>query len=232
MDWLKHGSRITELFKKYRYGILIVLLGILLMCLPGGKKVIVKAVAVNGYGKVSNVMEREYKINIPFKRYFNESDVFSDFEIMETTRDAFIKKYGSPLEEVAIEDTAVSGAKVKLTYSWGEARFCTTEKGQMIYYLDTVSTSASGPRKTKIGMAETEVTEKFRDMGQTYDQNGDRSIYFDEAEGFAKLYHLDDIHDRLDYSYYRVDGGTVKLSYHLENGKVVRMTMGCSYTKQ
>ena len=38
MDWLKHGSRITELFKKYRYGILIVLLGILLMCLPGGKK--------------------------------------------------------------------------------------------------------------------------------------------------------------------------------------------------
>lgn len=200
--------------------------------LPGGKKVIVKAVAVNGYGKVSNVMEREYKINISFKRYFNESDVFSDFTIMETSRDAFVKKHGSPLEETAIEDTAVSGTKVKLAYSWGEARFCMTDKGQVLYYLDTVSTSAVGPRKTKIGMAEKEVTEKFRDMGQTYDQNGDRSIYYDDAEGFAKLYHLDDTHDRLDYSYYRTDNGTVKLSYHLENGKVVRMTMRCAYEKQ
>ncbi|MBE5782106.1 MAG: zinc-ribbon domain-containing protein [Clostridiales bacterium] len=199
--------------------------------LPGGKKVIVKAVAVNGYGKVSNVMEREYKINISFKRYFNEADEFTGFSIMETSMDAFVKKYGNPLEETPIEDTLVSGTKMKLTYSWGEARFSMTEAGYVIYYLDTVSTSAVGPRKTKIGMAEKEITEKFRDMGQTYDQNGDRSIYYDEAEGFAKLYHLDDTHDRLDYSYYRTDNGTVKISYHLEKGKVVRMTMSCSYEK-
>ena len=38
MDQLKIRSKAAELFKKYRYGILIVLLGIALMCLPGGKK--------------------------------------------------------------------------------------------------------------------------------------------------------------------------------------------------
>ena len=38
MDWVNIRSRMTELFKKYRYAILIVLLWIGLMCLPGGKK--------------------------------------------------------------------------------------------------------------------------------------------------------------------------------------------------
>lgn len=38
MDQLNIRSKAAELFKKYRYGILIVLLGIALMCLPGGKK--------------------------------------------------------------------------------------------------------------------------------------------------------------------------------------------------
>ena len=34
MDWVNIRNRASELFKKYRYGILIVLLGIVLMCLP------------------------------------------------------------------------------------------------------------------------------------------------------------------------------------------------------
>ena len=34
MDWLSIRSRAGELFQKYRYGILIVLLGVALMCLP------------------------------------------------------------------------------------------------------------------------------------------------------------------------------------------------------
>ena len=38
MDQLDIPGKIKELYKKYRYGILIVLLGILLMCLPTGEK--------------------------------------------------------------------------------------------------------------------------------------------------------------------------------------------------
>lgn len=197
--------------------------------LPGGKSVIVKAVAVNGYGKVSNVMERQYKINIPFKLYFNDSDEFSDFTLMTTTRNAFVKKYGAPLEEIEIEDATVSGNAIKLSYSWGEARFCMTAADYVLYSVETTSSSMVGPRKTKVGMEETAVTEKFRDMGQTYDQNGDRSLYYDEAEGYGKLYHLDSISDRIDYIRYRDDNGTITLSYHLEKGKVTKMTMRCSY---
>lgn len=196
--------------------------------LPGGR-VKVKAVAVNGYGKVSNVMEREYKIGISFKKYFNDADEFSDFTLMKTTRDAFVKKYGTPVEETEIEDSTVAGEAVKLSYSWGEACFFYSESGMVLYAVTTNSASMTGPRKTKVGMSETDVTEKFRDMGQTYDQNGDRSIYYDEKEGYAKLYHLDSSTDRLDYVRYRTDNGTVTLSYFLENGKVVQLSMRCSY---
>ena len=38
MDWVSIRSRLTELFKKYRYAVMIVLLGVVLMCLPSGKK--------------------------------------------------------------------------------------------------------------------------------------------------------------------------------------------------
>ena len=38
MDQLNIRERVTELYKKYRYGILIVLLGIALMCLPSRNK--------------------------------------------------------------------------------------------------------------------------------------------------------------------------------------------------
>lgn len=197
--------------------------------LPGGKAVVLKAVAVNGYGKVSNVMERQYQINIPFKRYFNSSDEFSDFTLMTTTRDAFVRKYGNPIEEVEIEDATVTGNAVKLNYSWGEARFKMTEKGYVIYAIETTSTSMTGPRKTRVGMKESAVTELYRDMGQTYDQNGDRSLYYDESQGFGKLYHLDSVNDRIDYVYYRTDTGTVTLSFYLENGTVTKIGMKCSY---
>ena len=38
MDQVNIRERFTELYKKYRYGILIVLLGIILMCLPSREK--------------------------------------------------------------------------------------------------------------------------------------------------------------------------------------------------
>lgn len=38
MDQLNIRRRITELYEKYRFGVLIVLLGIVLMCIPFGKK--------------------------------------------------------------------------------------------------------------------------------------------------------------------------------------------------
>lgn len=197
--------------------------------LPLGKST-VKAIAVNGYGKASNVMERTYNIKLAFKLYFSDSDEFNDFTIMVTSRDAFVRKFGSPLSENAVEDDSVPGSSILLTYEWGEARFYLTEKGYILYALETASPSMTGPRKTKIGMSETEITEKFRDMQQEHNQDGSRSIYYDaQNKKYAMMYHLDASSDRIDYIYYRTDNGKVTLSYSLENSRVTKMGIKCSF---
>ncbi len=195
--------------------------------LPGGKTVFIKAVAVNKFGKVSNEMSVQVQINIGFKNYFKLGDEFNDFTLMTTTRDAFTKKYGSPLSEKEVEDDAMPDTCVSLQYSWGEARFYIGEKGYILYYISTTSSSMSAPRKTKVGMKEKDLTALFRDMGQLNDQNGDRSLYFDEsANSFGKLYRLDDINDRISYSYKRTDGAITTLTYYMENDTVARIEMG------
>lgn len=196
--------------------------------LPAGSSTL-KAVAVNGYGKVSNVLERTYKINVPFKKYFNEKDTFPDFELLKTTRDAFVRKFGTPKSEQEIEDYTITGHSYQLDYNWGYAKFVSSDAGPVIYAFETNNSSVSGPRKTRIGMAEKDLVELYRDMGQAHDQNGDRSIYFSKNEGYAKKYHLDDTHDRIDYVYFRQDNGAVTLSYHMENGKVKKMAVKCAY---
>ena len=197
--------------------------------LPAGKS-LVKAVAVNGYGKVSNVMERDYQVKIAFKHYFNDSDHFSDFTILTTTRDDFVRRFGTPRQETEIVEETINSDCVKLTYSWGEARFYMTEKGYILYAVETSEAGMVGPRKTKIGMSETEVTELYRDMGQARNQDGSRSIYYDSGDKkFAMMYHLSAFSDRIDYIYYRTDNGVVTLSYYLENSRVNKMSIRCDF---
>lgn len=189
-----------------------------------------KAVSVNGYKKASNILERTYKIDLPIKqKYFNDKDAFSEFDLMKTTRDAFVKKFGMPKEEKTIEDASVVGGTIQLDYAWGYAKFVYSDGGYVIYAFESGNSSVHGPRKTSIGMTEESVVSLYRDMGQAHDQNGDRSIYYDKAVGYAKKYHLDDTHDRIDYAYIRPDNGTVVLSYHMENGKVARIGIRCTY---
>ncbi len=203
--------------------------------LPGGR-VMLKAIAVNGYGKVSNVLEREFKINnVAFKKFFNNNDELADVVIMKTSRDAFVRKYGQPNAEVEFEDESVRGVKLKLTYNWGEAKFVMVSDGYVLYHLDTTNSAMAGPRKTRIGDTEAEITAQFRDVGQPHDSNGDRSLYWNydnSGKDWGKMFHLDNLHDRIDYSYVRAeDSAIVTLSYYLENGVVTRMTMGYRQAK-
>ncbi|MBE5776450.1 MAG: hypothetical protein E7326_02950 [Clostridiales bacterium] len=192
--------------------------------LPVGR-VTIKAVAVNEYGKVSNEMSVEVKIDQPIRqRFFNENDTFGGFTVLTTTHEQFIKKYGEPLEEAEITDV-MPGTCLKLSYNWGECRFYMTEKGYVLYALETSSASMGGPRSTKVGSRLDDVVAQYRDMGQTYDQNGDRSIYWDKSAGYAKLYKLDDESGRIDYVYYTADGGSMILSYTLHSNLVVRIGM-------
>ncbi len=194
--------------------------------LPGGK-VTVRAVAVNQYGKVSNEMSVQLVIkNVKYAKYYRSGDTFDAFALMKTTYDQFVKKYGTAKEEQEIVDPLVRSQCVRLLYSWGEARFYYTETGALLYYIDTTNANMTAPRSTKIGMTETSITQKYRDMGQAKNQDGSRSLYYDSGDQcYGKIEIVDDTHQTISYSYVDTENdATVTLQYHMENGQCVRLT--------
>ena len=197
--------------------------------IPGGRSIHLKAVCVDGFGKVSNELDVEYEILQRFEYYFRNGDEFSGFTIMTTTRDAFIRKYGQPIEETEVEDNAIPDLCVRLSYSWGEARFYSSEKGYILYYVETTSPSMTAPRSTKVGMTMEDVTVKFRDLGQPNNQDGSRSLYHDDKSGTGMIYKTDEDNYRVEYVYFREDDARVVLCYYVDNGKVNRISIKCTY---
>jgi len=195
--------------------------------LPGGR-VLLRAIAVNRYGKISNEMIVEYKINAGFKKYFRAEDQFADFELLKTSREAFVSKMGAPSGTHEIEDDAVIGDVTQLIYPWGEARFFSGEDGEMLYHIDTGSAAMKGPRGSAVGMQIKEVTDKFRDMGQLPNERGSRGIYYDIAEGYARytVESDDPLAGLLEYIYVgSPDGTTTLLNYQIQGGRVTRILL-------
>ena len=185
-----------------------------------------RAVAVNSYGKVSNEMSVELRINnVKFQNYYRAKDTIDCAVLMKTTQSQFVKRFGEPEKEEPITDSAIRGTCTRLTYPWGEARFYAAETGTLLYYLDTTSASFSGPRNTRVGSAEKGITDAFRDLGQADNQDGSRSLYHDSKEKcIGKINILADGSKRIDYSY--VDSefeATITLSYYLTDGKCTRI---------
>lgn len=197
--------------------------------LPGGR-VLLRAIAVNRYGKRSNEMVVEYKIEAGFKKYFRaEDDQFSQFTLNKTSMDQFVKQFGEPDTREEMEDDAVGGAVTKAVYPWGEARFYQGgEDGLVLYHVDTNSTSMKGPRGSGVGMRMEEVTSRFRDMGQLPNDRGDRGIYYDLVEGYARFTVASDdpLTGVLEYVYAgSPDSTTTILQYRIEHGRVQSVLM-------
>ncbi|NLC31879.1 MAG: hypothetical protein GX781_01090 [Clostridiales bacterium] len=197
--------------------------------LAGGRTNL-RAVAVNGYGKVSNELNNIYTINkVPFKRYFNGEDEFSKFTLMKTTYEDFIKLYGQPISVEEIVDDAVSGSTTAAEFAFGYARFVQTDIGRLIYFIKTSDPGMSGPRGSKVGMDMTEVTALFRDMGQLPNDRGDRGIYYDIENGRAayKVASDDPSSGELTYlaTLFKEIAYTRNLVYDIIGGKVNSMTL-------
>ncbi len=201
--------------------------------LPGGR-VTLRAIAINSYGKVSNELNVIYDINIRYNKYYRPaSDAFSGCKPMETTIDAFTDRFGVPTSEEPVEDDNVRGTCTRLVYPWGEARFVLTDKGRLFYMLDTTSDSMTGPRNTKLGMSQTEVTSKFRDMGQVANQKGNRSLYYDKDVGQGKYAKLEDGAATIAYACWESeDASTTTVTYYLQNDTVTRMTLEYTIKKR
>ena len=190
--------------------------------LPGGR-VLLRAIAVNRYGKRSNEMIVEYKIQAGFKKFFRAEDGFSAFTLLKTTKEQFAAEFGQPEAEEPVTDDAVAGDAFLLRYPWGEARFFDSGEGVLLYDVTTRLPSMKGPRGSAVGMQMKEVTDRFRDMGQLPNDRGDRGIYYDIAEGFASYKVASDDPDTglLQYVYVgSPDATTTLLHYDIKDGRV------------
>lgn len=191
--------------------------------LPGGR-VKLRAVAVNGHGKVSNELVMEYRINVAYKKFFRDTDdQFKGFSVGTTTYEQFKKLYGAGQAEEINDQSVSNGKAIKVTYDWGEA--CFVRDSEVLYSINTDHASMFGPRNTKIGMSLDEVTALFRDMGQVANAKGNRSLYYDEYAGTGKYWKEEDGLARVEYTYLREDGGTTTLTYRFRNDSVIGISM-------
>ena len=191
--------------------------------LPGGR-VKLRAVSVNQYGKVSNELTMDYRINVPYKQFFRDTeDNFKAFTVGKTTYEQFKKNYGAGTAEDIDDPSVIGGKAVKVTYEWGEARFI-KESGVM-YYVKSAYGGIVGPRNTKIGMTLKEITSLYRDMGQVANSKGNRSLYYDQYTGTGKYWKESDTFARVEYTYMREDGGTTTLTYRFKGDVCTSIAM-------
>lgn len=199
--------------------------------LPSGRPTL-RAIAINGYGKVSSELVIQYTIKDgKFKDYFNGTDEFKGMTMMKTTYEQFVDMFGEPQRVADIEDDAINARSTQATWQWGEARFAMLDTGNVLYHISTTGSDMTGPRGAKVGMDMPEVTSRFRDMGQLPNHRGDRGIYYDIKDGYARYRVESDDPGTglLNYVATLYDPvadrqNTRLLDFEIEGGKVTRMT--------
>ena len=196
--------------------------------LPGGW-VTVKAVAVNRYNKVSNMLETLYKIEIPepLRGYNAEQDAPKNFTLYTTKMIEFQQAFGEGTlaGEVTMENLDTECRRYD--YDWGYAIMSRSTTGWVVAEVYTTTTSPfSGPRGTNVGDSETFVVSKFRDMGQVESPSGNRGLYASK-DGTGKIWVQDDGGKIIRYRCYSPDGSHWwQLEYRTnKNGTVVSMDM-------
>lgn len=187
--------------------------------LPSGR-VTLKAIAVNGYGKSSNVMEVGYKIKSgKVQPVYDKDDVFEGFKLLETTREAFIQACGEPISSETVTFGNLEGECKKLAYEWGHCIVASINGQWLVVEVYQTQDRFAAPRKTQIGMSEKDITDKFRDMLQPNSQNGDRSLYYDDNDtGIIK--YISENQKSIQYTCLTLEGNRVVLQYDLTDGVV------------
>lgn len=148
--------------------------------LPTGYKVTIKAMAVNQYGKMSNIMEVSFKIEAkPWpETAWNWEERIAGLELNKATYADFQATYGEPLKTETIEVEGFESECRKLTYDWGYAVINLAKKTwvvEEIYF--TAGEPFKAPRGTGVGDTLEFVISKFKDLGQIEVASGNRGLY-------------------------------------------------------
>ena len=189
--------------------------------LPTGR-VKLQAVAVNKYGKPSQTLEVNYKIEAkPWPKTAYTTADLGSVKLNSTTWDVFSKTYGSALSQ---EDLTMQGFENpcrRYTYSWGYATFQRVGGVQYLIELSYQTDEIKAPRGTQVGQAEDYVLSKFCDMGQVESPSGNRGLY-STGDGIGKIFFREEDGTRfIRYTAYTADSHRWQLDYELGQGHTV-----------
>lgn len=197
--------------------------------LPGGR-VTLKAVAVNKYNKVSNMLEILYKIEIPepLRGYNFEEDAPKDFTLYVTTMTEFQRLFGEGTLAGPVTLENLETECRRYDYDWGYAVMSRIKSGWVVAEVCLTKEGApiAAPRGTRIGDTESAVTGKFRDMGQVESPSGNRGLY-SSKDGTGKIWVQEEGGKIIRYRCYTADSAHWwQLEYRLGvNGTVTSIDM-------
>lgn len=185
--------------------------------LPTGHVVILKAVAVNKYNKVSNMLEVRYKIEAkPWPLTAWEiTETVADLELTKTTMIDFQSTYGEGTQTDMEPPEGFETECRKYEYPWGYAVMNLARKNWVLvelYFTDDATFKA--PRGTGVGDTAETVTGKFKDLGQLPSASGNRGLYALDSGSDGKIWAQEDESSIIRYRI-RLEGHWYQLEYYV-----------------
>ena len=191
--------------------------------LPSGRLVVLKAVAVNKYNKVSNMLERRYKIEA--KPYpltaWDLTENIAGLELNRTSMIDFQTAYGEGSQEPLENYEGFEGECRKLTYDWGYAVMTLAKRKWVLVELwFSDATVFKAPRDTGVGSPEDYVVGKFKDLGQVQSASGNRGLYALDSGSDGKIWLQEDGTKIIRYRI-RSEGHWYQLEYYVSKSGTV-----------
>ena len=192
--------------------------------LPSGHTVTIKAVAVNKYNKVSNMLEVSYKIEAkPYPLTAWElKETIAGLELNKTTMTDFQSRYGegTPVEMEKNGDFETECRKYE--YPWGYAVMNMAKRNWVLVELYFNNSTFSAPRGTGVGDPMDFVVGKYKDLGQLKSASGNRGLYSLDSGSDGKIWKQEEKTGKQIIRYrIRNEGHYYVLDYHVDqNGTV------------
>lgn len=190
-------------------------------------KTVLRAIAVNADGKISNELNIEYVCEGKVKSSMAEKDTVGKLALYGTTQSAFIRDYGEPRETLPDGKDEV-GTYTRLVYGFGYAVFVDRDNGKEPVLAELVCKDGTftAPRSTSVGMSRDDVLSAFRDNGGEADIDGNRVLYSilsgDAGGNIGLLKRLDETHEHIGYYCKASKESYIELSFYLTEGVVTR----------
>ena len=190
--------------------------------LPNGKATL-KAIAVNKYHKLSNMLEVNYKIEAkpyPLTAFDTTTDGIEKIRLANTTLTDFQKEYG---EGSLLNEDGREGFETPCRtyqYDWGTV---TATLSRNEWTVVAVNIQKAGtltcPRGTNVGDPLDFVVGKFRDLGQVASASGNRGLYSTDTQT-GKIWLQEDGGSIIRYRHYN-DGHWNELDYTVNASQTV-----------